>query len=221
MVYDVDHRKRSYRPELINLHYDRVHNPDNCYHIRIDWMNSTSKLIEDAIISWTSTVERYGLLLVPVPIGEAAAITTDDPFRAPYAIELIRKPPSEQRTPQTYFDAKSFAAPVTSERHLYQKAILRKFDYVLDFEAANEFPADVDVTYSWGKPDYQYAQYIHRSGTLLAQISDDGNFLLLPNRLHNIRSTSSQDERPMGNGDTQSRTAQNYRAATHRESPGM
>ncbi|PTB80512.1 Pleckstrin/G-protein interacting factor [Trichoderma longibrachiatum ATCC 18648] len=30
--YDVDPRKRSYRPERIDLHYDRLHNPDNCYH---------------------------------------------------------------------------------------------------------------------------------------------------------------------------------------------
>ncbi|KAK3068060.1 hypothetical protein LTS18_000826, partial [Coniosporium uncinatum] len=93
MRYDVDHRRRSYRPEIINLHYDRLHNPDNCYHIRIDWMNVTAKLIEDAIVSWATSVERYGLKLVEVPIAEASTISAAHPFRAPYLIKLAESPP--------------------------------------------------------------------------------------------------------------------------------
>ena len=73
MRYDVDPRKRSYRPEIISLHYDRLHNPDNCYHIRIDWMNVTAKLIEDAIVTWATSVEKYGLKLVEVPIAVETA----------------------------------------------------------------------------------------------------------------------------------------------------
>ncbi|KAH0184365.1 hypothetical protein KCU86_g12392, partial [Aureobasidium melanogenum] len=58
--YDVDHRKKSYRPEIVTLHYDRIHNPDNCYHIRLEWINVTAKLVEDALMSWATSVERYG-----------------------------------------------------------------------------------------------------------------------------------------------------------------
>jgi len=194
MKYDVDHRKRSYRPERINLHYDRLHNPDNCYHIRIDWMNVTAKLIEDAIESWALTAERYGLMLVEAPIGEACSITSVHPFRSPYTIELACQPPEQQ--PRTYFDANSFAPQIQSSpanRHYYQKAIMKKFNFVLDIEAAKNFPSNVDVTYSWGRPDYKYTQYIHRSGVLLAQITDEGNFLLLANRLYNNRTAAARE----------------------------
>ena len=219
LIYDVDHRKKSHRPELINLHYDRLHNPDNCYHIRIDWMNTTSKLIEDAIVSWATTVERFGLKLVEVPLAEASAVTDMHPFRAPYIIRLARRPPREQPKLQAYLDAKSFAAPVATDDLYYQKLLLKKFDYVLDFEAARDFPADVDVSYSWGKPDYKYVQYIHRSGSLVAQITDEGDFLLLANRLYNNRSIPVQEERPLGDGGPRSRKAQTIRSGGYHGSP--
>ncbi|KAG9241519.1 vacuolar membrane-associated protein-like protein IML1 [Calycina marina] len=195
MKYDVDQRKRSYRPERINLHYDRLHNPDNCYHIRIDWMGATAKLIEDAIESWAATAERYGLRLVEAPIGEACSITDIHPFRTPYAIKLALQPPDRQ--PKICFDLNSFgpqpSQATPTSRHYYQKAIMKKFNFVLDIEAAKNFPNNVDVTYSWGKPDYKYTQYIHRSGVILAQITDEGNFLLLANRLYNNRTSSARE----------------------------
>lgn len=194
MKYNVDHRKRSYRPELINLHYDRLHNPDSCYHIRIDWLNVTAKLIEDAIHTWATTAEQHGLRLVEAPIGEACSIASVHPFRSPYLIELALQPPDQQ--PRTYFDINSFAAQAQttqSNRHYYQKAIMKKFNFVLDIEAAKNFPSNVDVTYSWGRPDYTYTQYIHRSGVLLVQITDEGNFLLLANRLYNNRTALARD----------------------------
>lgn len=196
MKYDVDHRKRSYRPERINLHYDRLHNPDNCYHIRIDWMSVTAKLIEDAIESWATTAERYGLRLVEAPIGEACKISSIHPFRSPYAIKLAVQPPDQQ--PRTYFNVDSFSpqtqSPTPSSRYFYHKALMKKFNFVLDIEAARNFPSNVEVTYSWGRPDYKYSQYIHRTGVVLAQITDDGNFLLLANRLYNNRTPSARDQ---------------------------
>lgn len=191
LLYNVDHRKRSHRLEVINLHYDRLHNPDNCYHIRIEWMNVTAKLIEDIIISWATTADRFGLRLVELPIGEASAITKMHPFRSPYLVKLAQYPPKKQ--PHNFFDATSFVAEERIEKNFYQKAIMKRFNFVLDFEAAKEFPPNVDVKYSWGKADYRYSQFIHRSGVLLAQITDTGDFLLLPNRLYNSRSATSQE----------------------------
>lgn len=191
MKYDVDPRKRSYRPERINLHYDRLHNPDSCYHIRIDWLNTTSKLIEDAIQSWAVTAERYGLRLIEVPVAEAVSITEVHPFRVPFRIKLALHPPDKQ--PPGYFDATSFVPQATTVRHPYQKAILKKHDFVLDIEAAQNFPSNVDVMYSWGRPNFRYTQYIHRTGVLLAQISDEGDILLLSNKLYNNRAISSRD----------------------------
>lgn len=191
MKYDVDPRKRSNRPEVIDLHYDRLHNPENCFHIELSWMSTTPKLIEDAVLSWASTAEKFGLKLVQVPIAEGCAIDKTQPFRKPYEIKLKVPPPKGPL--HTVFNNASFAQPGPPDHLYYQKALLRKFDFVLDFEACSAFPADVEVSYSWGKPEYQYPQFIHRSGSLLAQITDEGDFLLLANRLVSTRGTASRD----------------------------
>ncbi|KAI9713028.1 MAG: vacuolar membrane-associated protein iml1 [Bogoriella megaspora] len=207
--YDVDHRKRSYRPEIINLHYDRLHNPDNCYHIRIDWMNVTAKLIEDAIVAWATMAERYGLRLVELPIAEASRITETQPFRSPYIIKLAVPPP--EAPPTQYFDATSFTPQGKHDKFAYHKAILKHLGFVLDMESKESFPPGINVTYSWGQPDYRYTQYIHKSGVALIQITENGNFLMLANRLCNNRAAASketgkydktegQDRRPVGPG---------------------
>ena len=194
MKYDVDHRKRSYRPERINLHYDRLHNPDNCFHIRIDWVNVTAKLIEDAIKSWASIASQHGLRLIEVPIAEACTITDVNPFRRPYRVKLALPPPTQR--PSTYYESSSFGPQPQPCKHFYQKALLKKFDYVLDVEAASNFPANVDVSYSWGRPDFRYTQYIHRTGLIMAEINDEGDFLLLANRLYSNRAAATQPAQP-------------------------
>ncbi|KKY38556.1 putative vacuolar membrane-associated protein iml1 [Diaporthe ampelina] len=195
MKYDVDPRKRSYRPERIDLHYDRLHNPDNCYHIRIEWMNTTAKLIEDAVEQWTRDMARFGLRLVEVPIAESCMISDTNPFRRPYIVKLAVPTPNQQ--PVTYYDPTSFTPQAKIEDHFYQKAILRKLDFVLDMEAASNFPSNVEVTFSWGKPDFRYTQYIHRSGTLIAQITEEGDFLLVANRMYTNRAAIAAREREL------------------------
>lgn len=190
--YDVDPRKRSYRPERIDLHYDRLHNPDNCFHIRVDWMNATSKLVQDVIEGWEREASQYGLRLVEVPINEACMITESNPFRKPFLIKLAARPPDEK--PEAYYDPNSLGPQAGPNRHFYQVALLKSFDFVLDMEAASNFPSNIDVRYSWGKPDFKYTQYIHRSGALLTQITDDGNFLVLANRLYSKSVVAARDK---------------------------
>ncbi len=198
MRLDVDHRKRSNRPEIINLHYDKLHNPENCYHVELSWINVTSKLVEDAIATWATTGDKYGLKLVEVPILEVSRISDHEPFRAPSRVSLAVSPPKTNVSAangNTYFTSTSFTpqAPQKSDPLLYHKALLKNFNFVLDLEAASDFPADVDVNYSWGKLEYRYSQFVHRTGVLLAQITDEGDFLLLANRLYNTRSASAKD----------------------------
>ena len=198
MRLDVDHRKRSSRPEIINLHYDKLHNPENCYHLELSWMNVTSKLVEDAIVTWATQGEKYGLKLVEVPIAEVSSISDYEPFRAPSRVTISVPPPKSSiaaANGNTYFTSTSFTpqAPPKLDPLLYQKALLRRFDFVLDLEAASDFPSDVDVEYSWGKLEYRYSQFVHRSGVILAQITDEGDFLLLANRLYNTRSATTND----------------------------
>lgn len=196
MRYDVDPRKRSYRPEIISLHYDRLSNPDNCYHIRIDWMNVTAKLIEDAIVSWATSVEKYGLKLVEVPIAEASSIIDHHPFRSPYIVKLALQPTQTQT--DTNWDSSHFSTQYSrNDKFAYHKALLRRLNFVLDIESADSFPSDVEVAYSWGSPDYKYTQFIHKSGVLLAQIMHDGNFLLGANRLAHNRAKDTSRFRPV------------------------
>ncbi|KAM3518147.1 hypothetical protein NHJ13051_008410 [Beauveria bassiana] len=192
LKYDVDHRKRSYRPERIDLHYDRLHNPDNCFHIRIDWMNTTAKLVSDCVEVWEREASQYGLRLVELPIKEACRITEANPFRKPHEIKLVVPPP--QQMPETYLDPNSLGPVRVHSRHFYQTAILKHFDFVLDMEAASSFPSNVEIRYSWGKPDFKYTQYIHRTGLLLAQITDEGQFLVLANRLYSKRVSLAREK---------------------------
>ncbi|KAL2866435.1 GTPase-activating protein IML1 [Aspergillus lucknowensis] len=191
LKYDVDPRKRSNRPEVIDLHYDRLHNPGNCFHIELSWMNTTAKLIEDTVQSWAATAERYGLKLVQVPIAEASAIDETQPFRQPYKVKLAVPPPKGPKP--VYFTAASFNHQDAADPHYFHKVVLQKFDFILDFEARSAFPPDVEVCYSWGRPDYRFPQYIHQSGSLVVQITDEGDFLVLANRLVSTRSVASRD----------------------------
>lgn len=213
MKYDVDPRKRSNRTEVIDLHYDRLHNPDNCFHIELSWMNTTPKLIEDTVMSWASTADKFGLKLVQAPIAEAAAIQKTQPFRKPYRVHLKVPPPTAPSplgptAPTASFVQQQQQSSDAADQLYFQRAILRKFDFVLDFEATSAFPPDVEVSYSWGTPDYQYPQYIHRSGSILAQITDTGDFLVIANRLVSSRGvgptnptkTATTTTRPGGGG---------------------
>ncbi|KAK6533371.1 vacuolar membrane-associated protein iml1 [Orbilia ellipsospora] len=190
MKYNIDPGKKSYRPEIINLHYDRVHNPENCYHIRIEWLNVTAKLIEDTLTTWAKTVNRYGLKLVEAPIDEVCAITASDAFRTPTIARLSVSPPN-----QPSIEASTTSLPTLfHDTFSYHEAILKKFNFVLDLESAKNFPQDVEVTYSWGKPCYRYTQYIHRTGVVFAQITDLGDFLLLANRMYSQRGVSDANK---------------------------
>ena len=189
MLYDGDRRKKSHRSEVFNLHYDRISSADDCYHIRVGWMNVTPKLIEDAVSSWASAAERHGLRLVELPVNEASRVEEMHAFQNPYTVKLVKKPPEQQWFES--FDATGMGSRLNGN-HPYQKALLKKFNFVLDLEAAKDFPASVDVSYSWGKPNYRYPQFISRDGILLAQINDDGEFLLLPNRLFNSRGATGR-----------------------------
>lgn len=201
---DVDPKRKSYlgRPEVVHVHYDRFHNPENCYHLELNWLSTTCKLVDDAIISWTNTAERYGLKLVEVPIAEAFDVPIAEPFRSPYSIKLALEPP-RQKTNNVMFNAVNFSTASLGShqqvsgspagKHIYQKALLKRFNFVLDLEAASEFPEGVDIHYSWGQLDYKYTQFVHRSGVILAQILDDGHIILLANRLYNSRLANTKE----------------------------
>ena len=103
ITIDVDHRKRSSKTEIVDLYYDRIHNPENCYRFAVTWPPSTTSClvrlclsppkfvvndaneevqVDHALSSWASQAEKYGLKLVEVPIAEASKVSENEPFRA-------------------------------------------------------------------------------------------------------------------------------------------
>lgn len=189
---DIDTRKKSDRAERVSLHYDRVCNPEACYHFRLEWMSTTEKLIEEAISSWATTSERYGWKLVQAPITEACKIAKANPFRTPTVIVFAIAPP-EQEPDLSHVDSTAPEPLPTHRYHPYQRALLKRFGFVMDVEAAINHPADIDLRYSYANEGYSYSQYIHKSGTLMAQVDINGRLLLVANRLANNRSSFARD----------------------------
>lgn len=133
---------------------------------------------------WSATVESYGLKLAQLPLEEASKLHIQSPWDQAICIKLAVRPPDRPvTTPQ--LDPQSFSPRSGAQKDGYHKAILRKCGFVLDLESAHSFPTNVDVSFSWGRPDYHYTQFVHKSGQLLVQIVNDAksDFLVLPNRL--------------------------------------
>jgi hypothetical protein len=175
-------------------------------------MNTTSKLISDCIYSWARSMDRYGLKLVEAPIDEVSRVTNANLFRAPSIIKLAFAPPpppcphqSVSAIPTENMELSTILNPLIQPQPqdpwLYHKLILKKFNFVLDTEAASNFPEDVKVKYSWGVLDYQWSQYIHRSGVIFCQLSDVGDFYLMANRAYTMRmSFPTAQQHNRGNG---------------------
>ncbi|CCJ28168.1 unnamed protein product [Pneumocystis jirovecii] len=176
LIYDVDPQKQSYRPECIRLHYDKIYNPKTCYHIHVEWVNTTSRLVENTIQFWRRVAEKYGLKLVEVPIDEAYKNSDNNPLQSAISIKLALSPPP---IPQSMKSDQDLA----SDPNFWCILLLKKFDFILDFESIDRFPKSIDVIYSWGKL-YKYSQYIHKSGAALAQIKNDNTILWLTNQLY-------------------------------------
>ena len=164
MIYDVDHRRRSDRPELIKVHYDRIASVDDCYHLRVDWVDATPKLVQDSLESWGALVERLGVRLVRMPVSEASALAEHLPLTDTRVIKLAKKP-AEENSRLAPID--EFSGSTQRPKWNYHEAILKKFGFTLDLEAAGEFPNNVDVTYSWGRPNYRFSpiRFQGRRGT--------------------------------------------------------
>ena len=194
--FDVDPLKRSFRPELITVHYDRVHNPEHCYHIRLQWLNTTNKFIEDNIAAWSRLCERHGLKLVETPWKELCSIPQISPFHSFVEVKLLLNPWEDPE----FVDDKIFSV----DRYYYHLYFLKKFDFLLDNRTSSFFLKDnIDIVYSWGKPTFQYAQFIHKTGFYIIELRDNGEFFLAPNNMHLIRVSSSSS--PTGDHESAAR----------------
>ena len=206
LQYNVDPAKRTKNLQIIDLHYglfsaddirdrafanrstDQIHNPENCYHIQLEWLTASSKLIRESINRWSALVESYGLKLVHLPMQEAYKFRECHPFDQPQPLKLaLRSADIGSATSQT---GQNEPLPqLTDDRIGPCQFVLRKSGFVLDYEAASAFTDKLNVSFSWGSPNYTYTQFIHRSGLVIAQVLGEqaADIILLPNPLATSR----------------------------------
>lgn len=179
LKFDVDLAGRSKRPEYLTIHVDRVHNPENGFHLRFEWLNTTPRLIEEAVVNISRECDRYGLKMIQVPIEEISVLPNDYPFcslvRTRFVLEVPGLDPEELADPDN---------PLAEDLLYYHKYFLHKLGFVVDLVAASSLmKTEIDIEYSWGRPFYSYGQYIHKSGMVIAQIVQN-EFVLMINTLY-------------------------------------
>lgn len=175
--YNADPLKKSYRPEIVTVHYDRVHNPEHCYHIRLQWLNTSTNFIDETISNWSRLCERHGLKFVETPWKELCTIPQYNPFHSFVDLKLALNP----------FQDSEFNIPkiLGNNKFYYHLYLLKKYDFLLDNRSAVYFlKENIEISYSWGKPSFKYAQFIHRTGAYIIEVRDNGDFVLAPNNMH-------------------------------------
>lgn len=178
VLCDLDPNGYSWEPELIQVHYDIVHNPDHCFHLRIEWLNTTSKLVEDLINGWSKFCERYGLSLVEVPWEELFTLPIRNPLHSTIEITLALNPWEDN-------EFKKYTKIFQKEKYFFHLFLLHESSFMLDNRTANYFKNDgFEVSYSWGKPMFEFAQFIHSTGGYIAELRNNGDFFLAPNNAH-------------------------------------
>lgn len=87
-------------------------------------------------------------------------------------------------SPPIVMDLEKRVPEGTQTTHYFEYALLKKFGYIIDVEAATLYPEQVDVVYSYRRSPYQYTQFVHRSGMGFVQVlGGSQGFLFLTNRL--------------------------------------
>lgn len=178
VVCDLDSNGYSWQPELVKVHYDIVHNPEHCFHLRIEWLSTTSKLIEDMINGWSKYCERYGLSLVEIPWEELFTLPKRNPLHSTIEISLCLDPWKDE-------EFSKYGSIFKQEKYYFHLYLLTKSSFMLDNRTATYFKDNsMDVVYSWGKPMFKYAQFIHSTGGYIAELRNNGDFFLAPNNAH-------------------------------------
>ncbi|GAV52376.1 hypothetical protein ZYGR_0AG03670 [Zygosaccharomyces rouxii] len=179
LVIDVDPAGKSYKLETCTVHYDRVHNPDHCFHIRLEWLTTTPKFLDDLVGNWSRLCERYGLRLVEIPWKELCTIPAVDPFHSFVEIRLAINPWEDPEFKDEELLSKS--------KYYYHMHLLQVSGFLLDNRASKviqDSNCDFEIMYSWGKPEFKYAQYIHNTGAYIAEVRESGELFLAPNNIY-------------------------------------
>ncbi|KAF5373881.1 hypothetical protein D9758_000636 [Tetrapyrgos nigripes] len=177
MVIDIDLNKRSDQAESVVLHHDLIHNPATVFHFELQWLGTTARYIDDQLRQWNKAIEKYGLKLVEAYVAQIGDIAERNAFQSCFPIRLAMAPPIvpdlQDRVPEG-----------TQTNRYFEYALLRRFGFIIDVEAADLYPEQVDVIYSYRRSPYKYSQFVHCTGVTFVQVlGGRAGFLFLTNRL--------------------------------------
>jgi len=159
------------------LHHDVIHNPETVFHFELQWIGTTARCIDELIRYWGRMIDRYGLKLFEVYVGQISDVSDRNAFQSCFPIRLAVPPPVipdlDKRVPEG-----------TQTAQYFEYALLRRMGWVLDAEAAGMYPENVDVAYSYRRTLYKYSQFVHRTGMGFVQVLGGAQgFVFLTNRL--------------------------------------
>ncbi|EXX65107.1 Iml1p [Rhizophagus irregularis DAOM 197198w] len=121
------------------------------------------------------------------------SLTNNNPFQSPTSIKLSVLPPILEELEKL---GKKLN-PEINHKLYFEIELVKHFKFVLDVEADDRFPKEVEIIYSYHKTPYKYSQYIHRSGVAFIQICDPGEgFLWVNNRIYNTHNISNKNTSP-------------------------
>lgn len=176
---NVDMKRLSDRLELINVHIDKVHNPQYTYGIRVEWLNATPRLIDDMFSNLGRIASSCGCKIVQVPVDEISSPQRHSPFRSALKLYFVLNPADVPLASGLQYN------PLDSDPLYYHFYVLRKMGFVRDLPGEDEISSgDFRIEYSWGQVNFNAAQYIHTSGCVLAQVLKDGLVYLIANTIH-------------------------------------
>ncbi|ODN76686.1 vacuolar membrane-associated protein IML1 [Cryptococcus amylolentus CBS 6039] len=184
-VLDLDPNRKSDRAEVAILHADVVHNAKNAFHFELNWLGVTAALLDELRQKLSAQADRYGLRFVETPVEQIADISKKCAFRTAIPIKLALAPPV---IPDLHTRLVAVAHGTGQAENYFEYSILtRKFGFVLDVEAADRYPDNVEVVYAYrkgGVKKYTYSQFCHKTGLALVQcVGGEEGFLWSDNRL--------------------------------------
>ena len=127
-------------------------------------------------------------------ITQISDIRERNAFQSCFPVYLAVPPPTisdlDRRVPEG-----------TQTTHYFEYTLLQRFGFILDIEAGDMYPEQVDVVYSYRRCAFKYSQFVHRSGVAFVQVlGGSRGFLFLTNRLMGPgrmgNTSKSKDQQP-------------------------
>lgn len=152
------------------------------FHFELNWLGVTAGLLEELRSKCAAQAERYGLRFVEAPVEQIKDISRKCAYRAPIVIPLALAPPV---IPDMHLRLAEQGASGQVTNWFEYAILTHKFGFVLDVEASNRYPENVQVEYSYrGQTAFEYSQFCHRSGLALVQcVGGQAGYLWCDNRL--------------------------------------